>query len=240
MPPSKYQPILKELRGKLLSGVWKKGTCLPSEACLTEYYGCSRNTVRRAIAQLVEEGFVQSIHGKGVVVISDLEPLTKFVIGNLESLQEAAVRNGVSYRTKVISIDDDVLNKAQAKVTGFVPGTEVWIIKRIRYLNDEAVIIETNFLDKGIVPEVSAEKLEMSLYDYLENDLGIRIVTALRKFTVVKCREKDLLYMNLGDYNCVAVVECRTFNSDGAQFEYSESRCRADKFVFYNKARRVR
>jgi len=240
MPPSKYQIILKELRERLLSGALKKGAYLPSEAALTEAYGCSRNTVRRAIAQLVEEGFVQSIHGKGVVVISDLEPTDRFMIGNLESMRYAAARSGMSYCSKVVSVDDDVINKAQAKITGFSPGTEVWIIKQIHCLNDEAVAINTTCLDRSIVPEFSREKAERSLYDYLEQDLGIRIATTLRKFTAMKCREEDLKYMDLGGFNGVAVVECRTFTSEGVQFEYTESRCRADKFVFYNMAKRER
>lgn len=44
---------------------------LPTELQLIERFSCSRNTVRRAISQLNTEGYVQSIKGKGVVVLEN-------------------------------------------------------------------------------------------------------------------------------------------------------------------------
>lgn len=238
MPPSKYQAIYRDLKEKIDSGLYSKGDYLPSEYTLIEEYHCSRNTVRRAINQLADEGYVQSMHGKGVIIIRIPEQQSVFTIGNIESMQEAAERNGMSYHTRVIHFDEDVIDKAMSKKTGFAPGTRVWIIKRIRYLNDEPMIIDTNWLDQAIVPEFSPKQAEESLYRYLENELHISIVTSLRKLTVDKCREEDYQYMNLGDYNCVALVSSRTFNGEGVQFEYTESRHRPDRFVFYNQAKR--
>ena len=43
--------------------------CCPSENTLVKEFDCSRNTIRRAIGQLASEGYVQSIHGKGVRII---------------------------------------------------------------------------------------------------------------------------------------------------------------------------
>ncbi len=42
---------------------------LPTEAELTAEFGCTRNTVRRALSMLADQMFVQPIHGKGVRVI---------------------------------------------------------------------------------------------------------------------------------------------------------------------------
>ena len=51
---------------------------LPSEAHLIEEFQCSRNTVRRAIQQLNQEGLVQSINGKGVVVLEQIPETDKY------------------------------------------------------------------------------------------------------------------------------------------------------------------
>ncbi len=69
MPAQKYTAIYEDLKEKIEEGLYAPQSILPSENILTTRYGVSRNTIRRAIAQLADESYVQSIHGKGVVVI---------------------------------------------------------------------------------------------------------------------------------------------------------------------------
>ena len=66
MPSAKYGTIYRSLRLAIERGEYEFRKELPSEHRLIEMYDCSRNTVRRAIRQLAEESYVQSIHGKGV------------------------------------------------------------------------------------------------------------------------------------------------------------------------------
>ena len=47
---------------------------------------------------------------------------------------------------------------------------------------------------------------------------------------------EDKKYLELEDYNCLAIVSGRVFNSDGIQFEYTESRHRPDYFCFKDTA----
>lgn len=239
MPTTKYMAIYKSLKERIHAGEFPQGSLLPSEYSLVEEYDCSRNTVRRAISQLSDDGYVQSVHGKGVVVIWIPERQSLFSTTTIESMREAASRNGMHYTTKVILFEEDVINKAMSLRTGFAIGTRVWVIKRIRYLNDEPLIIDTNWLDRNIVEEFTVQQAEDSLYDYLEKVLGIHIVTSLRKLTVDRCTAEDRQYMDLRNYNCVALVCSRTFNDEGVQFEYTESRHRPDRFVFYSQAKRT-
>lgn len=50
--------------------------------------------------------------------------------------------------------------------------------------------------------------------------------------------EIDEKYLDLGDYNCMAVVTSHTYNSDGVMFEYPQSRHRPDYFSFQDNATR--
>jgi GntR family trehalose operon transcriptional repressor len=65
MPAQKYTAIYEDLKKKIEEGLYAPQSVLPSENILTTRYGVSRNTVRRAIAQLADESYVQSIHGEG-------------------------------------------------------------------------------------------------------------------------------------------------------------------------------
>ena len=86
--------------------------------------------------------------------------------------------------------------------------------------------------------ELTKEIAEKSIYDYLENTLGVSIVTSKRIMTVEKMTEIDEKYLDLGDYNCMAVVSSHTYNSDGVMFEYTQSRHRPDYFSFQDNATR--
>ena len=50
--------------------------------------------------------------------------------------------------------------------------------------------------------------------------------------------ELDKQLLDLGDYNCLAVVSNQTFNADGVMFEYTQSRHQPDYFSFHDTAAR--
>lgn len=66
---SKTDEVATKLRQKIASGEWQEGARLPGELTLTETYGVSRVTVRRAISQLVAEGLLETKAGIGTVVL---------------------------------------------------------------------------------------------------------------------------------------------------------------------------
>ena len=56
--------------------------------------------------------------------------------------------------------------------------------------------------------------------------------------TVEHATSYDMDYLEMGDYNCLAVVSGRTYNSDGLQFEYTQSRHHPEYFCFEDTATR--
>lgn len=66
----KYAKLLYDLKLGIMSGELKEGDYIPSENTFVEQYGLSRPTVRKAIAELVQEGLIQTIAGKGSVVLA--------------------------------------------------------------------------------------------------------------------------------------------------------------------------
>lgn len=59
----------RELRRRILDGVYAVGTRLPAERRLSETLGISRLTLRAAVARLQAEGLVQPRQGSGVTVL---------------------------------------------------------------------------------------------------------------------------------------------------------------------------
>lgn len=240
MPARKYSSIYEDLKNKIENGIYPPQSCLPTEYALVEMYGCSRNTIRRAVQELASLGYVQSVHGKGVVVIYQKSVWSDFSIGAIESLKEAAKRNNVEYRTEVLVFAEFTVDQRLHERLGFSIGEQVYYLQRVRYFDHVPVIMDNNWFLESVVPGLTEEIASDSVYNYMENVLGETIVTARRRLTVEKATEIDRKYLDLGDYDCLAVVSSQTFNADGVMFEYTESRHRPDRFAFSTIAARRR
>lgn len=238
MPKAKYITIYKSLKTKIETGEYEFQELLPSENQLILTYNCSRNTIRRAISALVTDGYVQTMQGKGVRNIFQPTLQTSFTIGGIESFKESAARNHQIPKTEVLCFTEITTDKKIAKRTGFPEGSQLYYLQRLHYLDGKALILNHNYFLKDVVTNLTKEIAENSIYDYLENVLHISIVSSKRIMTVEKMTEIDEKYLNLGDYNCLAVVSSQTYNSDGIMFEYTQSRHRPDYFRFQDNATR--
>ena len=240
MPKSKFEQIYKDLKEKIESGDYAYQDLLPSENTMVSIYNCSRNTIRRALSELTEQGYVQPLHGKGVRVIYQPIDQAAFTIGGIESFKESAIRNHRTRHTEVLQFAEITADERLAAKTGFPVGSELYYLQRVRFLDGIALILDINMFLKSLVPNLTKEIAENSIYEYIENDLGMSIVTSKRKMTVERATQIDEKYLQLNDYNCLAVVTGQTFNADGIMFEYTQSRHRPDYFCFQDTATRKR
>lgn len=238
MPKAKFELIYKDLKRKIEEQQYAYQELLPSENTMVSLYECSRNTIRRAVSLLIEQGYVQALHGKGVRVIYQPVDQTSFTIGGIESFKESAIRNHKKYHTDVVQFAVITVDAHTSDKTGFPAGEEVYYIQRVRYLEERALILDINIFLKNCIPGLTREIAEKSIYEYIENELEMSIVTSKRRVTVERATEIDEKYLELDDYNCLAVISSQTYNADGVMFEYTQSRHRPDYFCFQDTATR--
>lgn len=238
MPSSIFDKIYTDLKIKIETQEFIFNSILPSENELTKIYSCSRSTVRRALLALIQRGYVQVRQGSRVRVI--YEPIERniFKIGGIESFKEAAIRNGFSYDTKVVKLEKIFADEKISTRTGFKVGDEIFDVRRVRYIDGKALIFDKNYFLASAVKNLTEEICKKSIYDYLENKLKMKIMTSKRKMTTELATNEDKKYLELDEYNCLAIISGRVFNGDGIQFEYTESRHRPDYFCFEDTATR--
>lgn len=238
MPAEKFEQIYESLKGKIENGTYPADSFLPSENRLTELYGCSRNTVRRAAAMLEEEGYVQAIHGKGVRILYAPSQQNSFTVGGIESFAESAKRNHYKVSTKVVRFGEILVDRRTAARTGFREGETVFYVQRVRSLDGRPVILDINVFLKSEMPGLTAGIASKSVYRYLEDELGMQIMMSNRKITAERATQADGKYLDLRDYDFVSVITGQTYDAKGTMFEWMQSRHRPDYFVFYDTARR--
>ena len=238
MPKAKYEGIYHSLKKRIEAQDYPYQSLLPSENTLVEEYDCSRNTVRRALAELVDDGYVQAMQGRGVRVIYQPVGKTTFTIGGIETFQKTARRNRLRAVTKVTKFETLIADERFAAKSGFSVGDELWSIERVRYLDGKALILDVNYFLKEFVPGLTPQIAANSIYDYIENTLGMQIITSKRRITVEHATARDEKLLDMDSYDCVAVVVNQTFNASGLLFEYTQSRHQPDYFCFQDIATR--
>lgn len=238
MPKAKYEGIYRSIKKRIEAQDYPYQSLLPSENTLIAEYDCSRNTVRRAIAELIADGYVQSMQGRGVRIIYQPVGKTTFTIGGIETFQETANRNHLHAVTRVIRFETITATEQFATESGFSEGDELWAVQRVRYLDGKALILDINYFLKEFVPGLTEEIASHSIYDFIENVLGMQIITSKRRITVEHATARDEKLLDMDGYDCVAVVVNQTFNSDGMLFEYTQSRHHPDYFCFQDIATR--
>ena len=233
-----YGDIYRELLESVRSGEWPYQSLIPSESQLVERFSCSHNTVRRAIAMLAQQGYVQPIHGKGVRVTYLAHERAPFELGGLETFAEASARNRLDATTEVPVFEEVVCSEKLAERSGFRAGDALWHLKRVRRIEGQALILDHNYFLASAVPGLTREIAEKSVFSYLEGTLGMRVAMSKRVITVEPVDKDDRTYLDLDGYDCVAVVTNHVFDSDGLMFEYTRSRHRPDCFSFSTVAMR--
>ncbi|HFI0039230.1 TPA: trehalose operon repressor [Streptococcus suis] len=233
----KYQEIYNDLKEKIRTNTYPAGTSLPTEQQLQEEYGVSRDTVRKALSILTEGGLIQKVQGRGSMVLK--QEVLNFPVSGLTSYQELTNSLQLSTQTQVVSLDLVTVNSSLASLTGFEPFSKVWKVVRTRSIDGKISVVDTDYLLVDVVPKLTKEVAEHSIYEFLEGQLGLDISYAQKEITVEPTsREERELMKSQDDY--LVLIKSRVFLGDTQQFQYTESKHKIDKFRFVDFARRKR
>lgn len=232
----KFDKIYDDLRARIEDGTYSYQELIPPESELVKRYDCARNTVRRAIAQLVKEGYLVSVNGRGTVVIYEPGMRTGFALGGPEAYRTRSESILNRYHTEVLSLHDMTVDAALARRTALPQGSEVTYVHRRRLVGDRGFIVEQNYYLTEVIPGLTREIVESSVYKYYRKVLGGEIAFTRRLLTVEPATDLDREVLDLDGMDCAVVVRCYVFNTDGCMFEYSEARHKPQGFMFFDQS----
>lgn len=76
-PMPVFRQLVEILRARIERGDWQSNRPIPSEAQLVQTYGIARETVRKSIRVLVDDGVVFVVHGRGTFVADQTDMSTE-------------------------------------------------------------------------------------------------------------------------------------------------------------------
>ncbi|MCO6559390.1 MAG: GntR family transcriptional regulator [Bifidobacterium sp.] len=165
-----YLQLKTSLLAALQSGKYPKGSQIPPEPELCRQYGVSRITVRKAVSELVKDGYLFKKQGKGTFVSGHtIDRQIKYVSGFTDSVEQAGFKaTSVLLQRKRIPAPDDV-----AHYFGIKPETAVLYTKRKRMADGRPVMLENNYFPLERFSFLGTEDLSGSLYHLLDEKYGI-------------------------------------------------------------------
>lgn len=236
MKESKYVTIYKEWKEKIESGQIAEGERLPTESSLMESYQVSRDTVRKSLNLLEQNGYIQRGRGRASLVMP--KQRYTFPLSEIASFQEVNKLSNAHAETEVVNLDILQDSHKIKKIFQQSVNGEVYELIRVRCMKDEAVILDKDYFVRDVVPRLPLNECKVSVYRYLEEELGLQISYAVKEITVQKANAEDYELLDMGDYNMVVVVKSHTYLENNTLFQCTESRHRPDKFRFVDLAKR--
>ena len=211
------------------------GTALPPERTLAVRFETSRTTVRQALTELVVEGRLLRIQGKGTFVaqpkVAQVLQLTSY-IGDLRTA-------GLEPDTKILEIGYITADEPLARRLAINPGGRVLRIHRLRLANGEPVSIDTTHLSARRFPRLRRElEVHSSLYETLHNAYNVRLD---RRRGDHRDRAGDPVRREAarrGRGLPMLLLTRHAFDADGNPVEWAQSLYRGDRYKFVTRLRR--
>ncbi|MEH7248096.1 GntR family transcriptional regulator [Neobacillus niacini] len=177
-----YQKVKDDLIEKIETKFYKKGEFIPSESKLEEFYKVSRTTIRSAIRDLVDAGYLSVVRGKGTrVTTSRLSTSTPNTMSFTDVLNQLGLKSSmVEMSVKRIYPTEEVAAKLEISTS-----EEVIEFYRVRSVEDEPITIHCSYIPIKYVGsyDLTIWEEKQSLYRVFREDYGIIIQTVLDNIT---------------------------------------------------------
>lgn len=235
----KYYVLKRKIVEMIDSEELKENDMIPSERELMEKYGFSRITVRKALDDLVNEGYLYRVQGKGTYVKGDEFNQDLF---QLTSCTEEIKKMGMVPTKKIIESGVIEADKIRQRRLQLEEGDKVFYVKRIFYADGEPLNYTTTYLPYKLFPDIDKFDLEReSIYNVMERNYAVKILTANRTLEAVTVQNEVSDYLNMKENAPVLLFRGITIgrvNGEEHPIETFKSFYRSDKMKFFIKQAR--
>jgi GntR family transcriptional regulator len=230
----KYYTVKRQLLE--LTATMMPGSPVPPERELAHRYATSRTTVRQALAELVIEGRLLRMQGKGTFVA---KPKVAQVL-ELASYTEGMRAHGLHPKTRILEIGYVTADEKLADLLGIRPGGRALRIHRLRLADGEPMSIDMSHLPAPRFPGLSKQlERHSSLYETLAEAYGVEPAEGEETIETVLAGPNDARLLGVDVGLPLLLLSRHAFDKEGNPLEWAQSWYRGDRYKFVTRLRRT-
>ncbi len=192
-----YVKIQQYIKAKILSGEWTEGTRIPTDSEFSKQFHCSRITVTTALRELVQDGMIYRVQGKGTFVAKQDEPSpsedkdeTPALAVTLDDLTVAGEHRSIECR---VEEPTDTVRK----FLGLQDGQLVIANERMKYVDDKPYALETLYLPYDEFAFILTNRMENALFSDITKIAGRTVGPCYASSSAILSDEKQASLMNI-------------------------------------------
>lgn len=230
-------PLYFQLKSIILNDIhdnyFTVGDAIPTENELVEYYHISRSTVRQAISELVQEGWLTRKASKGTFVTKP-EQKSSF-IRSFEPFYQQITRLGKSPRTELIDLNVITPPQEIAEKLKLGPQQKVISMFRRRFADDIPMVTFQNYIPYDLCSFILSHDFRThSLYELLMTHPETQIANTKTIVSAMNATSEDIALLNVKVNTPMLYFHNVSTTSDGIIVDYAFAHYRGDlnKFEF--------
>lgn len=202
---------------------------IPSERELCARYELSRMTVRQGVDQLVSEGRLYRVPGKGTFVARPKIEVPLRLVSFTEDMLARGLRPGaVDLDRRTVPADAHL-----ARIFGVEPGTKIHVIERLRTADGEPMAVERSHILASLAPDLLDRRLaDRSLYGVLEAVYGLVFDAGDQTIDASLADASDARHLKIPKGSAVLLLQRRSYTG-GVCAELGVSTYRADRYQIH-------
>ena len=228
-------PLYFQLKSLLLEEIKKNeypvDSLIPTEKEISEMFQISRTTVRQAITELVQAGWLYRIKSKGTFVAR--VKIKQDFIKRLEPFNEQIERTGRVPSTQMLAFEVLPMPERVAEVFEVEPGTRAVYMHRRRCADGDPIVTVETYLPYDACSFILQHDMSQeSLYHLLATREETRICRVNRILEAVAANVRDVERLDMVRGKPVQLFRTVGYNQMDEPIEYSIARYRGDRNRF--------
>ncbi len=227
----RYYKVYQNLRGQIESRKLQPGDRLPAEAELQESFGVSRDTIRKALSKLEQEGFLSRRAAVGTIVRYQK---SDYQLTAMTSFSEQMRARGLHPSSELEKIElKSELQEEIRRALALEQGEKCYMISRVRKADDTPMAYEEAYIPFRICPNLQKHIDEStSLYEVYENEYHLKIGNGHVILEAVLPSSQLQAALKIGRESPLLYMRCTGFLENGTPFYYVDGYYIGEKYEF--------
>lgn len=224
-----YHQLKVRIKEKIERGVWEPGSLIPSEKELCDTYNISRPTVRQALQELVREGLLYRMRGRGTFVA---QPKLDQVLEDVYGFSQNMLRQGLKPSSVVLNQKLVIPPPEIASSLNLSSSEKAVFLERIRRADSMLLMLDRAYIPHKLCPGLESLDLSGSLYKILMEKYRHPLVRARESLELTTADKYVARHLGLSEGAAIIFKERRSFTTHDVPIEYSQQFIRGDKCRF--------